>query len=146
MVLPIAEPDDQAGCSSKLPTLDQLDARNWTRQKKVLTTWIVSMFKFMSGLTSSSIVPNLASIALDVATGSGALRVLPLSAYFMGFAVGLLLIGPLSETFGRVGMLQASNMFFIIFNTAAGFSRTNAQIVVMRVLSGFGGAGPLSVC
>ena len=42
-------------------------------------------------------------------------------------------------------MLQISNMIFIIFNTAAGFARNNRQIIIMRILSGFGGAGSLSV-
>ena len=68
-----------------------------------------------------------------------------MSSYFLGYTAGLLFIGPFSETFGRVGMLQVSNMLFIAFNTAAGFSQNLRQIVIMRVISGIGGAGPLSV-
>ena len=124
--------------------LDHLDARKWSRKKKVLTTWVISLFKFISGLTSTSVVPNLHNIALEFGTRSRVLKIFPLSSYFLGYIAGLLIIGPLSENFGRVGMLQASNILFIVFNTAAGFSKTNTQIVVMRVLSGLG--GPLSVC
>lgn len=122
-----------------------VSARNWSRRRKVTTTWVVSMFKFISGLTSTSIVPNLPAIANQFHTQPGTLTIFPLSTYFLGYAAGLLLIGPLSETFGRVGALQLSNLSFIVFSTAAGFSQTNAQIIVLRVLIGFGGAGPLSV-
>ena len=134
LIMPPIYHDDQA-----------VDARNWPRSKRVLTTWTVSLFKFISGLTASSLVTNLASMAQEFHTPSGPLRVFPMSSYFLGYTVGLLLIAPCSEILGRVGMLQTSNMIFIIFNTAAGFSRSNQQIIIMRVLSGFGGAGPLSV-
>jgi MFS family permease len=120
-------------------------AREWSKERKYITTWVVSLFKFISGLTSTSIVPNLPAIATQFGTAPGALSIFPLSTYFLGYAAGLLLIGPLSETFGRVGALQLSNLSFIVFNTAAGFAQTNAQLIVLRVLSGFGGAGPLSV-
>lgn len=127
------------------PSLDDYDARNWSWRRKVLTTWVVSLFKFISGLASSAIVPSLTTIANDFGTPEGPLRPLPLSAYFLGYAVGLLTLGPLSETFGRVGVLQGSNIFFIIFNTAGGFAQTNAQLIVLRIMSGIGGAGPLSL-
>lgn len=121
------------------------NARLWSRRQKLITTWVVSFFKFISGLTSSSVVPNLPSIAAELDIPQGALSIFPLSAYFLGYSVGLLLIGSLSETFGRLGALQASNIIFIIFNTACGFSQTKTQLIIARTLSGLGGAGPLCV-
>lgn len=121
------------------------NARLWPRRQKLVTTWVVSFFKFISGLTSSSVVPNLPSIASELDIPQGALTLFPLSAYFLGYSVGLLVIGSLSETFGRLGTLQAANLIFIVFNTACGFSQTKTQIIVARTLSGFGGAGPLCV-
>lgn len=121
------------------------NARSWPRRQKLVTTWIIAFFKFISGLTSSSVVPNLPSIAAELDIPRGALSILPLSAYFLGYSAGLLIIGSLSETFGRLGTLQASNCIFIIFNTACGFSRTKTQLIVARALSGLGGAGPLCV-
>lgn len=121
------------------------DARNWSRRQKLITTWVVSLFKAISGLASSSIVPGLATIAMEFHTDPGILTVLPLSSYFIGYTIGLLVIGPLSETFGRIGMLQGSNMSFIIFNLAAGLSQSSVQLNVLRAFSGFGAAGPLSV-
>ncbi|KAL9620604.1 MAG: hypothetical protein Q9160_004858 [Pyrenula sp. 1 TL-2023] len=84
-------------------------------------------------------------MAQEFRTPSGPLRIFPMSSYFLGYTLGLLLIPPFSETLGRVGMLQTSNMIFIIFNTAAGFCQNNQQVIIMRALSGFGGSGPLSL-
>lgn len=120
-------------------------ARHWSWRRKVLATWVVSMFKFLSGLASSSIVPSLTTIGDQFGIAPGPLRAFPISGYFLGYSVGLLTLGSLSETFGRVGVLVGGNLFFIIFNTAAGFAQTDTQLIVMRVISGFGGAGPLTV-
>lgn len=121
------------------------DARDWPKNKKYLTTLAVSMFKAISGLASSSIVPSLVQIGSEFHTAPGLQQSLPLSVFFLGYTLGLLVIGPLAETFGRVGMLQGSNIFFIVFNTIAGFSNSNAMLCVMRALMGFGAAGPLAV-
>lgn len=45
----------------------------------------------------------------------------------------------------RVPVLQLSNLFFLVWNTACGFSKTKEQMIVFRFLSGLGGSAPLAV-
>lgn len=60
-------------------------------------------------------------------------------------AFGPLIFGPLSEIFGRVRVLQATNLFFLVFNIACGFAKSTGQLLAFRVLAGLGGSAPLSV-
>lgn len=70
--------------------------------------------------------------------------------------------GPLSELFGRLPILQSSNIFFLskqrrillhpglthilsVFNTACAFAKTPTQLLIFRFLAGLGGAAPQSV-
>ena len=59
--------------------------------------------------------------------------------------VGPFLWGPLSEVYGRVKVLQYSNLIFLLFNTACGFAKTKEQMMAFRFLSGVGGSAPQAV-
>ncbi|KZT56967.1 MFS general substrate transporter [Calocera cornea HHB12733] len=99
-----------------------------------------------SPLSSSMVAPALPQIARDLSiTGSPTLISMTLSIFVLGFAVGPLLLGPLSEIYGRVRVLQAANLFFLIFNLAGGFAQTKGQMMAFRFLSGFGGGGPIAL-
>lgn len=71
---------------------------------------------------------------------------LMMSIFLLAYAVGPFILAPLSEMYGRVVVLQAANMVFLIFNTVCGFSQNKTQMFVFRFLSGLGGAAPQAVC
>lgn len=56
-----------------------------------------------------------------------------------------LITSPLSEMYGRILVLQGSNGFFFVFNTACGFAKTDCQMLAFRFLSGIGGCAAQSV-
>lgn len=91
------------------------------------------------------ISPALPTISAEFHITSGAVEILVISIYVLGFAIGPLCLGPLSEIYGRRIVLQASNIIFLVFNTACGGCRTATQIIVFRFLSGVGGSAPLAV-
>jgi multidrug resistance protein len=99
----------------------------------------------MSPVASSIIAPSLQAIGQDLGIESESERSLCLSIFVLGFAFGPLVLGPLSEMYGRTIILQGSNVFFIIFNTAGGFSRTKTQLIVCRLFGGIGGSAPLAL-
>lgn len=68
-----------------------------------------------------------------------------LSIFVLAFAIGPLFLGPLSEVFGRVRVLQLSNLFYLVWNLACGFAQNKAEIIVFRLLSGIGGSAPLAI-
>lgn len=70
---------------------------------------------------------------------------LTLSIFVLAYAIGPLFAGPLSEVYGRVPVIQLSNLFYLIFNTACGFSQSKTQMIVFRFFAGLGGSAPLAL-
>jgi MFS family permease len=91
------------------------------------------------------LAPALPALADEFKTSSGIETYLIMSIFLLAYAVGPFILAPLSEMYGRVVVLQAANMVFLIFNTVCGFSQTKAQILAFRFLSGLGGAAPQAV-
>lgn len=92
------------------------------------------------------LAPALPDLAERFKTSSGLETYLIMSIFLLAYAVGPFILAPLSEMYGRVVVLQAANMVFLIFNTVCGFSQTKGQILAFRFLSGLGGAAPQAVC
>ena len=68
-----------------------------------------------------------------------------LSIFVLAYAIGPLFLGPLSELYGRVYILQLANLFYLAFNLGCGFAQTEGQMIAFRFLSGLGGSAPLAI-
>lgn len=64
--------------------------------------------------------------------------VIAMSAYILATAFGPLVLGPLSEIYGRKPLLHVSNIWFLIFNLVCGFANSKGLLITARVLAGFG--------
>ena len=106
---------------------------------------VLSCFALITPISSSIVAPGLTIITNELQIEANAVTQLVLSAFVIGFAFGPFLIGPLSEIYGRVPILQAANLFYLIFNIACGVSRNSTQLILFRILSGLGGSAPLAV-
>lgn len=124
---------------------DHENPKNWSKKKKWLATLSVSLFTFISPVSSSMIAPALGQIQQELHVSSALEAELSLSVFILGFAVGPLFLAPLSELFGRRIILQLSNLFYIVFNLVGGFSTNVGQIIAFRFLSGVGGSAPLGI-
>jgi len=69
---------------------------------------------------------------------------LGLSLYVLGFAVGPLLWGPLSELYGRQVVFLGSFIGFTIFNAATAASLNIWTIIILRFIAATFGSSPLS--
>lgn len=99
----------------------------------------------MSPLASSMVAPSLAAIGNEFNIDNEVELQLVLSVFVLAYAVGPLIMGPLSELYGRASVLLLSNMFFLVFNTACGAAHNKASIIVFRFLAGVGGSAPLVI-
>jgi MFS family permease len=81
--------------------------------------------------------PALSTIALELDMNS-AESVMALSIYLLATAFGPLLIGPLSEIYGRAPILHASNVWFLVWNIVCGFAKTKETLIAARFMAGFG--------
>ncbi|KAL1956579.1 hypothetical protein VTO42DRAFT_7050 [Malbranchea cinnamomea] len=121
---------------------DPANPLNWSRRRKWAATLIVSCFTFISPVSSTLVAPALPRIADDFGISNSMEEALVMSIFLLAYAVGPFVLAPLSEIYGRVVVLQAANMVYLVFNTACGFAQSRSQILAFRFLSGLGGSAP----
>jgi len=71
--------------------------------------------------------------------------VLGISLFVMGLGLGPLLVGPLSEVYGRNIVYQVSYLFFFLFSWPIAFAPDIGVLLVFRFITGFCGSAFLSV-
>ncbi|CAO1630345.1 unnamed protein product [Sympodiomycopsis kandeliae] len=123
----------------------QENPRNWSPGKKWRTTFLVSSYTFFSPLSSSMIAPALPLMSSDFHITSQVASNLMLSVFVLAYAVGPLLLGPLSEMFGRRPILQGCNVFFILWTVGCALAQNQAEMTAFRFLAGLGASAPLVV-
>ncbi|EED19393.1 MFS multidrug transporter, putative [Talaromyces stipitatus ATCC 10500] len=124
---------------------DPENPKNWPMKRRWAAVFVVSCFTFISPVSSSMVSPALTAIAKELNITNEVQLEMTLSIFVLAYAIGPLFLGPLSEIYGRVIVLQLANLFYLIFNIACGVSQTKAQMIVFRFLSGLGGSAPLSI-
>ncbi|KAF6743468.1 MFS polyamine transporter [Ephemerocybe angulata] len=128
---------------------DPTNPKNWSSNRKWATTFVVSAFNFVSPASSAMIAPASEGIAHELGMTNAVLISMITSAFVLGYGESArkchLVVGPMSEVYGRSKILKYSNWFYLIWNVACGFSTTAAQLLVFRFLAGVGGSAPLSV-
>lgn len=91
------------------------------------------------------VAPALSTMAAEFNVQDEIVSQLMLSIFVLAYAIGPLIMGPLSEIYGRVIVLQLSNLLYLVFNIGCGVSQTNVQMIVCRFFAGLGGSAPLAV-
>jgi len=124
---------------------DPENPKNWTIGRKWAATLVVSSFTFISPVSSSMVAPALAAISEDLHIEKSIEQSLVLSIFVLAYAIGPLFLGPLSEMFGRVIILQTSNLLYLFFNLGCGLAQTKGQLIAFRFLAGLGGSAPLAL-
>jgi MFS family permease len=114
-------------------------------KQKWAITFVVSAFTFISPVSSSMVAPALTKLAQDLDMHADIEVQMTLSIFVLAYAIGPLFLGPLSEIFGRVRLLQLSNVFYFVWNLGCGFAQNKAEMLVFRFLSGIGGSAPLAI-
>ncbi|BFZ64005.1 hypothetical protein YB2330_005143 [Saitoella coloradoensis] len=119
---------------------------NWTIRKKGLTLAILGSYTFLSAFGSTIMAPGLTKMAIFTfhftSETTGAFLV---SIYLLAYAIGPLLLAPLSELYGRRPILNGSLLFFTVFSIACALAKTTTQMAIFRFLSGLGGSAPLAI-
>ncbi|KAI1133863.1 MFS general substrate transporter [Hypoxylon sp. FL0543] len=121
---------------------DPANPQNWPQTRRWLVTLLVSLYMLVSPVSSSIVAPALPIIQDEFRIPTAVEAQMVLSIFVLASAVGPLVISPLSEVYGRRPVLQLTCLFYMIFNLACAFSRTAAQLLVFRFLSGLGGSAP----
>ncbi|KAG0158972.1 hypothetical protein PDIDSM_6492 [Penicillium digitatum] len=80
---------------------------------------------------------------LDKALGmhSDIERYLSMAIVILTYSIGPIFFGPSSELYGRVRLLQISNVWCLAWNLGCGFAQTTSQLFAFRVLAGIATCG-----
>ncbi|KAF1968343.1 MFS general substrate transporter [Bimuria novae-zelandiae CBS 107.79] len=124
---------------------DPTNPRNFPENRKWFTLTLVSAITFLCPLTSSIFAPAVSFMSADFHNTSQILGAFSVSVFVLGFAVGPLLIGPLSEIYGRRVVLNGSNVIFCAFDLGCALAPNLAGLIIMRFLGGVGGSACLTV-
>ena len=71
--------------------------------------------------------------------------VLPISLFLVGYVLGPLVFGPLSESFGRRIIMFSSFVFFTIFTMACAVAPNWPAFLIFRLLSGICASSTIAV-
>jgi hypothetical protein len=115
---------------------DPQNPRNWSRNAKLLNCIIIILLTFLTPLGSSMFAPGVPGLLREFHTQSQTLAEFVVSIYILGYAVGPLLIGPASETYGRHPVYIICNVMFIIFTVACAVAQSMGQLVTFRFFAG----------
>jgi DHA1 family bicyclomycin/chloramphenicol resistance-like MFS transporter len=102
----------------------------------------IFIFGFLSAIAPLSIdiyLPALPMLRQALAADE-AQTLFTLSAFFIGFGVGQLLLGPLSDRFGRKRPLVAGLAIYIVASIACALATSMSDVVLWRFVQAFGGS------
>ena len=90
-------------------------------------------------LTMSIYTPVMPSVGNDLGAAADNVQ-LTLTTYMLGFAVGQLFYGPLSDRYGRRPVLLSGLLFFTATTFACSFASSISDLILLRILQGLGAA------
>jgi DHA1 family bicyclomycin/chloramphenicol resistance-like MFS transporter len=116
-----------------------------TMQLKPDTLAMTVMLAFMTALgplATDLYLPSLPHIGAALGASPAAVQ-LTLSAYLIGFSVGQIIYGPVSDALGRKPVLVAAFALFVVATIACAIATSVETLIVARAIQAFGGAGPI---
>lgn len=118
------------------------DARNVRFSAHVIFNVLISIRR---PLASSFFAPGVPQVMKSFHETSNLIAGLVVSIYILGFAIGPLVIAPMSELYGRFIVYNVCNVFFLIFTIACAVSNSMGMLIAFRILAGAAGAAPLTI-
>ncbi len=103
-------------------------------------TALLAALSAVGPLTTDMYLPSLPDIARQLDASTTQVQ-LTLSAYLIGFAVGQIFYGPISDRHGRKPVLIAALALYCAASLACALSTSVEMLIVARFVQGLGGSG-----
>ncbi|KAJ6786398.1 hypothetical protein PWT90_03368 [Aphanocladium album] len=126
------------------PGFDATNPLDWRAGKKWMVTDVLSATGFNRIMVSTIMAPALPTIAREFGMNPTE-AAMSMSIYLLATAFGPLVIGPLSEMYGRQVVLHGSNVWFLVWNILCGFAESKETLIAARFLAGFGASAIYSL-
>jgi MFS transporter, DHA1 family, multidrug resistance protein len=103
-------------------------------------TVVLGLFTAVGPLSVDTYLPSLPDIGRELAAPPAQVQ-LTISFYLVGFALGQIVYGPLSDRHGRKPVLLAALVLFSTAGLACAFASSIHALIIARFFQAFGGAG-----
>ena len=141
---------------------DTANPLNWSASVKFTNIGIVSALTFITPLASSMLAPGIPLIENEFHNHNLELASFVLSVYILGFAIGPMILAPMSELYGnfsqgpipsslcadiksgRLYIYHICNVGFLVFTVACAVSTNTGMLTVLRFFQGCFGAAPVT--
>lgn len=118
----------------------------WEDQSRKMFIVIVGIISVLNSTLGSSLPSGAISfIATDFNVTNDQQLVLPISLFLVGYVLGPVFFGPLSETYGRRIVLLSSLTVFTLFTMACALAPNWPSFLVFRLLCGISASSPMAV-
>ncbi|KAK4946862.1 hypothetical protein LTR66_014240 [Elasticomyces elasticus] len=135
--------DSKTVISFSLP--DPEDPHNWRTRKKVYTVFVGVVLVINSTIGSSEASGAADELAKYFNVKEQSQLVLLVSIYLVGYTVGPLVFGPLSESYGRKYVMICTFVGFIIFTLACALAPNWPALLIFRLLAGVSASSPVAI-
>ncbi|NGX62127.1 MAG: Multidrug resistance protein MdtM [Chlamydiae bacterium] len=113
------------------------------------STFILALFPFLfvlyelsGNLTNDMFLPALLQIANDFGVSPSLVQI-TITSWLVGQSISYVLLGPLSDRFGRKTILVSGGLAFVVATAACALSENVVQLLVFRIFQGAGVASIL---
>ncbi len=105
-------------------------------------TLLLAMLTALGPLSMDMYLPSLPDIAHDLQAPTARVQ-LTISSYLIGFAVGQMIYGPLSDRHGRRPVLLVALVLYLASTLGCAASQSIDLLIAARFLQGIGGSGSI---
>jgi multidrug resistance protein len=106
---------------------------------------LVGIISTLSPLASSMVAPGIGATMKEFHESSHILGSFMITIFVLGYAIGPLFLGPLSELYGRYPVTIISTWIFVAWIMGSALAPSMTSLIIMRLLAGIGGAGVMTI-
>ncbi|MFE2673094.1 multidrug effflux MFS transporter [Streptomyces hygroscopicus] len=134
-------PDSSAASLTSAAAVDRPTAQ---RRTSLLVTLVLSGLTALPPLSMDMYLPALPEVT-DALHSSAATAQLTLTACLMGMALGQLVVGPMSDKWGRRRPLLIGMVIYVVATAICAFAPTAGLLIGFRLLQGLAGAAGIVI-
>ncbi|KJR83119.1 MFS multidrug transporter [Sporothrix schenckii 1099-18] len=124
---------------------DPANPRNFSAWKKYYIMTMMGIISTLSPLASSMVAPGIAATMAELHESSEIVGSFMVTIYVLGYAIGPLFLGPLSEVYGRYPVVILATWFFNAWLLGGALAPSMPALIVMRLFAGIGGSAVMTI-